>query len=72
MLLDDYLNMIKDAGFENIIVQKQKKVIVPDDILEKYLNADAVQKFKSVGEGILSITVFAEKTKSCCDGNCCS
>jgi len=72
VLLDDYLNMIKDAGFENIIVQKQKKVIVPDDILEKYLNADAVQKFKSVGEGILSITVFAEKTKSCCDGNCCS
>jgi ubiquinone/menaquinone biosynthesis C-methylase UbiE len=58
----DYLNFIKEAGFENITVQKSKPIIIPDDLLEKYLNAAEINDFKSGTTGIFSITVYGEKS----------
>ncbi|HMV24071.1 MAG TPA: arsenite methyltransferase, partial [Saprospiraceae bacterium] len=34
----DYLQILKDAGFSNISVQKEKPIIVPNDILKNYLS----------------------------------
>lgn len=34
----DYLDLINNNGFSNIIIQKEKPIIVPDDILKQYLN----------------------------------
>jgi ubiquinone/menaquinone biosynthesis C-methylase UbiE len=61
-----YLNHIKEAGFENITVQKSKPIVIPDDLLEKYLSAEGMADFKSGTTGIFSITVYGEKpgTKS--------
>lgn len=56
-----YLKLIQDAGFQNIILQKEKPIIVPDDILSNYLNADEIEQFKNQEGGIFSITVYAEK-----------
>ena len=58
---DEYLELIKANGFENITVQKQKTIILPDDILQKYLNADELSEFKKGKTGIFSVTVYAEK-----------
>ena len=58
---NDYMGMIKDAGFENITIQKQKAIIIPDDILVNYLSQDEIETFKNSGTGIFSITVFAQK-----------
>lgn len=56
-----YLDFIAQQGFENITIQKEKTIVVPDDILSKYLNAEALAAFKAGNTGIFSITVYAEK-----------
>lgn len=71
---DDYLAIIGKTGFEKIILQKQKTIIIPDDILSKYLNAGQLADFKSGSLGIYSITVYAEKPatkEACCSSDCC-
>jgi SAM-dependent methyltransferase len=70
---NDYLELIKTNGFSNITIQKEKPINVPDDILKNYLNEEELQNFKSGSTGIFSITVYAEKSKSCgCGTECCS
>ena len=58
---EDYLDYISKAGFKNIVIQKEKTVTIPDDILRRYLNDQEIIDFKSGATGIFSITVFAEK-----------
>ena len=58
---EDYLGMIRDKGFQNIAVQKEKAIVIPDDILAKYLSEEEVSEFNKGGTGIYSITVYAEK-----------
>lgn len=69
-----YLKLIESNGFTNITIQKDKPVIVPDDILSNYLSAEQIGAFKQSGTGIRSITVFAEKQaeKACCGSDCCN
>ncbi len=70
-----YLELIKANGFENIIVQKNKAIIIPDDILQQYLSAEQLTAFKQSATGITSITVYAEKPleqKNCCTTDCCN
>src|SRR5690554_486579 len=57
----EYLQFIKDAGFGNIQIQKEKPIVIPKDILDKYLTAEEVKTFNTSETGIFSITVYAEK-----------
>lgn len=71
-----YLDLIKNNGFTEITLQKEKAIIVPDDILSQYLTADEIAAFKESGTGIFSITVFAKKpvvVEACCapGSGCC-
>ena len=67
----DYLALIKEAGFEHITLQKEKPIIIPDDILSNYLNTEEIEAFKNQEGGIFSVTVYAEK-ESITKSNCCS
>jgi ubiquinone/menaquinone biosynthesis C-methylase UbiE len=70
-----YLELIKQNGFENITLQKEKAIHIPDDILLNYLSETEIQQFRNSNTGIFSITVYAEKTiavKSCCGPDCCN
>ena len=71
-----YLELIHNNGFKNITVQKEKAIIIPDDILSNYLSAAEIQGFKSGNTGIFSITVFAgkpaEEKAACCGPDCCN
>lgn len=70
---EDYLNLIKLNGFSKIVIQKEKPIIIPDDILKNYLNETELESFKSGNTGIFSITVYAEKPTDCgCAPGCCS
>lgn len=69
---DDYLKIIENSGFKNITLQKEKAIIVPDDILQNYLNAEEIEQYKNSSTRIYSITVFAEKGESCLPGSGCS
>lgn len=71
---EDYLGLIAATGFDNITLQKEKVIVVPDDILGQYLSVDEITAFSGSGTGIYSVTVFAQKpeiTQSCCGPDCC-
>lgn len=69
----NYLEMIDKAGFKNVMLQKEKAIIVPDDILKEYINEEEIQAFKNSGVGIFSVTVYAEKPTECgCAPGCCN
>lgn len=68
----DYLEFIHKNGFTNVTIQKEKPIIIPDDILTKYLDSNALEQFKKGENGIFSITVYAEKPSTCgCGPGCC-
>jgi hypothetical protein len=66
-----YMELIENNGFTNIAIQKEKQIVIPDDILRNYLSEPELQSFKQSGTGIFSITVYAQKP--CCDpgAGCC-
>ena len=69
-----YMELVKVNGFTNITIQKEKAIVIPDDILSNYLDAAALAAFKQGTTGIFSITVYAEKpteTKYCAPGSGC-
>lgn len=66
----EYLGIIKEAGFKNIALQKDKTIIIPDKILGGYLSADEISEYKKGRTRITSITVYAEKPAKD-DRNCC-
>ncbi len=68
---EDYLALIKEYGFINIKVQKEKPITVPDDIFLNYISQEELDAFKKSGTGIYSITVYAEKAGCCNPGEKC-
>ena len=73
----DYLSIIEEAGFKNIKLQKDKPIIIPDEILSNYLSAEEIAAYKKGNTKITSITVYAEKPakdeRNCCEpgSGCC-
>lgn len=72
-----YLEIIEAAGFKNITLQKDKAIVIPDEILANYLSADEIAEYKKGTTKITSITVYAEKPakdeRNCCEpgSGCC-
>jgi arsenite methyltransferase len=68
-----YLELIDLTGFKNVVLQKEKAIHIPDDILVQYLSAEEIAAFRQSGTGIYSVTVYAEKPKdaACCAPGCC-
>jgi arsenite methyltransferase len=72
-----YLEMIAEAGFTGTVLQKEKAIIIPDDILQQYLTAEEIEAYKKGGTKITSITVYAQKPakdeRNCCEpgSGCC-
>jgi arsenite methyltransferase len=58
---DDYLTIIAETGFVNVVVQKEKPITLPDTFLSEYLTADEIASYRAVSTGIVSVTVYAEK-----------
>jgi len=70
--MDDYLRLLQEVGFQNITVQKQRRIELPDDILGNYLTPDEITTMRSDDKGILSVTVYGEKpTEQCAPGSGC-
>lgn len=59
----EYIQLITDKGFKNVSVQKEKAIVIPDDILSRYLSAEEIEIYKESGPGIFSITVYGEKSE---------
>lgn len=61
---DQYLEIVKNAGFKNITVQSFKEIHLPDELLLKYLSPEGLKTFRNSDTGIYSITVYAEKKRN--------
>lgn len=58
---DQYMKYIFEQGFVNIQIQKEKEIIIPDEILLDYLTESELVAFNKSKTGIFSITVYGEK-----------
>jgi arsenite methyltransferase len=58
---EEYLEIVKESGFSEIQIHKEKKIVVPDSILADYLLEQELDDFKKSGVGIYSITLTANK-----------
>ena len=63
MQMDDYIDVIKNTGFENIIIHKERSIEIPENILRLYFDDNEMQRYTENGIGIFSITVSAEKRR---------
>lgn len=74
---EDYLSIIKEAGFTAITLQKEKVIHIPDAILANYLTNEEIKAYKQSDLRIMSVTVYAEKPakdeRKCCEpgSGCC-
>ncbi|MDZ7741109.1 MAG: arsenite methyltransferase [Bacteroidota bacterium] len=59
----DYLNEIRKAGFGSVEIKKEKQIVIPDDIMLKYLSEKELETFSKNKTGIFSITVVGKKNK---------
>jgi len=70
--IDEYLRLISEAGFQNIQIQKKKRIVLPYDILKSIISEGEIDAFvQSEDRGIFSVTVYAEKPLACCAPGCC-
>ncbi|MBT1705786.1 arsenite methyltransferase [Chryseosolibacter indicus] len=67
---DEYLGIIKQAGFTNITIQKEKPIILPEEILLNFVTPVQAKDLNAGKTGIFSITVYAKK-ETCCRPGCC-
>ena len=73
----EYLGIIEEAGFTNIAQQKDKVIVIPDEILSEYLSEEEIVDYKKNNVRITSITVYADKPskdeRKCCNpgSGCC-
>ncbi|MHA6249995.1 arsenite methyltransferase [Pontibacter sp. CAU 1760] len=69
-----YLQIIQETGFENVTVQKEKVIQVPDEILTDYLSEEEITAFRESRTGIFSVTVYGDKPAAaayCTPGSGC-
>jgi SAM-dependent methyltransferase len=60
---EEYIEVIRNAGFVDIKVQKEKIIEIPDYTLLSFLKKDELAEFKNSNVGIFSITVFGRKAE---------
>ena len=74
---EDYLQIVRDAGYENISVSRIREIDLENGLIDKYLGPEKRQEFRDSNVGIFSMTIVGYKpdpTKAdagCCDPGCC-
>lgn len=58
---EEYLEIIRQAGFEEVRIASERLIDLPDDLLEKHLSPEELDDFRQSGTGLLSVTVLGSK-----------
>jgi arsenite methyltransferase len=61
---EDYLRVIDGAGFVRVVINKEKRIDIPEEILAQYLSEEELKNYLLSGTGIFSITVTGEKASA--------
>jgi len=59
--LEDYLDIVRKAGFRELIIQVKKKMDLEEEIYMKYFTREEMEAFRQSDKGIFSITLNAKK-----------
>ncbi|MCX7797417.1 MAG: arsenite methyltransferase [Melioribacter sp.] len=59
--LKEYLDIIYELNFRNVVIKKSNEISLPQELLKKYLTMNEIEKFINSKNRILSITVYGEK-----------
>ena len=59
--LDDYLQIIKHAGFEGLDVVKERRIDLPEGVLEQHLSGDELAALRDANLNLLSVTLRARR-----------
>jgi len=57
----DYINSIREAGFRNIEIVKEREINLPDNLLLKFISKNELNEYRESKSAVLSITVYADK-----------
>ena len=57
----EYLQAIKNAGFKNVRVVKERPINLPDEMLLEHISREELNVYRKEQSAILSITVYGEK-----------
>ena len=77
ILKEQYLSIVREAGFLEVGVRVEKRIHVPIETLAKYVDPDDLEAQQAKGSGILSITLTgsrpAKDDRNCCEpgSGCC-
>jgi SAM-dependent methyltransferase len=71
---DEYLHLLRNAGFQDIRVVREKALPLPDEILRQYLSTEELASYRSSGVAISSVTVYGVKAEDACrpEAGCCA
>ena len=67
------IQIIKEAGFVNLTIQKEREIKIPEEIILQYITKDELDDFNKKGTKIISMNIYADKPcNSCgCGDGCC-
>jgi arsenite methyltransferase len=58
---EDYVQIVRDAGFSHVEVKEERSNDLPDEYFTQYVTAETIQHYRASGAGIFSITVVGTK-----------
>lgn len=59
--LENYIQIVKDAGFAKVEVKDERVNDLPDEYFVQYVSSETLQDYRESGAGIFSITVVGTK-----------
>jgi arsenite methyltransferase len=62
--LEEYTGIIERCGFQNVMIHKKRKLDIPEEIMQEYMDDNEINDFINGITGVYSITISAEKIKS--------
>lgn len=63
ILKEEYLGYIRQAGFTDLTIQREKPIIVPEEILAQHLTPEECRTYQSRPTVIFSLSVYGRKAE---------
>ncbi len=58
---DAYIDLIADSGFRDVEIKKSREIPIPDDVVDRSISREMVDRYRNSGAGIFSLTIVGRK-----------